>query len=133
LYIYDNTSLSTCEVESVCDYLGGATGNIVIQNNASGCNSQAEVEEACETGWVPDINFESTFSIYPNPARKELSISSKNGVIINEINIYNQLGQIVLHQEPIKNTIDVSSLNQGMYVVELVSNEFKIRKKLIIK
>ena len=49
LYIYDNISLSTCEVERVCDYLDGSAGNIVIQNNASGCNSPEEVEDACWT------------------------------------------------------------------------------------
>ena len=49
LYIYDNGSLSTCEVQSVCDYLAIPNGTISIAQNAPGCNSPEEVEEACET------------------------------------------------------------------------------------
>ncbi|MCK4639175.1 MAG: T9SS type A sorting domain-containing protein [Bacteroidales bacterium] len=133
LYIIDNSLLSTCDVKSVCDYLVDPNGNISIYNNAIGCNSQEEVEEACGVGWVPKINFESTFSIYPNPAKKELFISSKNGIFIKEVNIYNQVGQIVLHKKRITRTIDVSKLHQGMYIIELVLNESKIREKLIIR
>ena len=47
LQIMFNYSLSSCEVESICDYLVIPNGNIYIYNNAPGCNSQQEVEEAC--------------------------------------------------------------------------------------
>jgi hypothetical protein len=133
LSIYNNISLSTCEVKSVCNYLASPNGAIDIHDNAAGCNTQEEVVEACDAAGVPDINTKSIFSIYPNPAKKELFISSKNGVFIKEVNIYNQIGQKVLHENRITNMIDVSMLQQGMYVIELISNESKIREKLIIK
>ena len=132
LFITDNSSLSTCEVQSVCDYLASPNGVIDIHDNATGCNSQTEVEKACAS-WVPNINSESEFSIYPNPARKEICISVKNGTIIKEVNIYNQIGQKVLNETRITNTINVSKLRQGMYIIELVSGELKIREKLIIR
>ncbi len=133
LYITDNSSLSTCEVQSICDYLVSPNGVTYIHYNATGCNSQAEVEEACESLWIPNINVESEFSIYPNPAEKEIFISVKNGIIINEVNIYNQIGQKVLHKKPITHSIDVSKLRQGMYIVELITNYLRIREKLIIR
>lgn len=71
--------------------------------------------------------------IYPNPANNELHISIKNEAIINEINIYNQIGQKVLFVKPETNTVDVSTLRSGIYFIELISNEFIIREKLIIK
>ncbi|MCD4747236.1 MAG: T9SS type A sorting domain-containing protein, partial [Bacteroidales bacterium] len=132
LYIYCNISLSTCEVESICNYLTSPNGVIEILENASGCNSPDEVEAACEVG-VTNINFESEFSIYPNPTEKELFISVRNGAIINEVNIYNRIAQKVLHEHRITNTIDVSMLKQGMYIIELVTNKSKIREKLIIR
>ncbi len=49
LYIYNNPLLSNCEIASICEYLLSPNGAVNIYNNASGCNSQAEVEEACET------------------------------------------------------------------------------------
>ena len=79
------------------------------------------------------INSEPEYSMHPNPAEKELFISGKNGAIIKEVNIYNQTGQKVLHGKPINNPIDISMLRQGMYIIELVSDESKIREKLIIR
>jgi hypothetical protein len=133
LFITDNSSLSTCEVQSICDYLTNPNGVIEIHDNDTGCNSQIEVEEACESVWVPNINVESEFLIYPNPANKELFISGKNGTIIKEVTIFNQIGQKVLHKKRITNTIDVSKLRQGMYIIELITNDFRIREKLIIR
>ncbi|MBE9484377.1 MAG: T9SS type A sorting domain-containing protein [Bacteroidetes bacterium] len=133
LTIAHNLSLTTCEVQSVCDYLDNPTGSTSILSNASGCGDQAEVEYACTLVGIADINLESEFSIYPNPADKNLFISSENGMIIDEVRIYNQIGQEVLHENQNTNKLDISMLQQGMYVVVLVSNNLNIRKKLIIR
>jgi len=128
-----NNSLNTCEVQSVCDYLASPTGTIYISGNATGCNSQIEVEEACATVTVNDLNFNDYFSLYPNPAKDILTISCKNGTTIEEVVIYNQTGQIVFEGGLSNNTIDVSGLRQGMYIVELVSKDWKVWKKLIVE
>jgi len=49
LIIKDNLNLATCEVMSMCDYLVSPNGTVEIENNAFGCNSPEEVEEACVT------------------------------------------------------------------------------------
>ena len=131
LSIYNNISLSTCEVQSVCNYLASPQGAIDIHDNATGCNSKEEVVAVCTEG-VPEIS-NSEFTIYPNPAKKEIFLLSKNGAIIKEVNIYNQTGQKVFHENQIANAIDVSMLPQGMYIIELVSDQWKVRRKLIIK
>ncbi len=128
-----NPSLSTCEVQSICDYIADPMGIITINNNAVGCTNLNQVQQACEAIWVPEINFEPAISIYPNPAEKELSISGRNGAIIKEVNIYNQTGQRVLHENRLTGAIDISMLRQGMYIIEVVTNESKIKEKLIIK
>jgi hypothetical protein len=104
-------------------------GSIVIHNNAPGCNSQAEVEAACVWIGIPDVNFESEFSIYPNPAKDNLIISCTNGATIEEVVIYNQTGQKVFVKERINNSIDVSSLPPGLYFIHLqLGDQIKIRK-----
>ncbi|MBC8321803.1 MAG: T9SS type A sorting domain-containing protein [Bacteroidetes bacterium] len=133
LFIGVNDSLSTCEVQSVCYYLTAPNGTIEISDNASGCNSQAEVEEACLIIGSSDIDVGTEYSIYPNPAIKEIFITRINKIHVKDVNIYNQIGQLVLHKELINNSIDVSSLKQGIYVIELVTNDLKFREKLIIK
>ncbi|MCD4664154.1 MAG: T9SS type A sorting domain-containing protein, partial [Bacteroidales bacterium] len=61
-----NFSLSDCAVQSICDYLASPNGTVVINNNAPGCNSQQEVEDACWTS-VDENSFENIFFISPNP------------------------------------------------------------------
>ena len=131
--IYGNDSLSTCEVHSVCDYLLAPYGYGNIYDNAPGCNSQSEVEEACETIGIRDRIPDYKFSIYPNPATDKLHITNTNGLKIETVTIYNQLGQMVLHKNEIKESINISTLGHGMYIIELTSNELKIRRKLIIE
>jgi len=132
LQIDGNNSLSTCEVQSICDYLSSPGGTISIHNNTLGCNSQAEVEDACFSA-VESIISEDKFSVFPNPTNKSLTISIKNGEILNKVFIYNQMGQKVQEFKPINNTIDISKLQQGMYILEVVFRQWRIRKKVIIQ
>ena len=77
--------------DAICNYLASPNGTIDIHYNATGCNTQQEVEDACDAIWgITDINMESEVIIYPNPAKEEIFISIKNGVIISQINICNQ-------------------------------------------
>jgi len=132
LKIVDNDLLAECDVESICNYLANPSGSVVIESNATGCNTQEEVYIACGLG-VPSIDIESEISIYPNPANDKLSFSSEPGFRIDEVTIYNQIGQKVIHREGSINTIDVSNLEKGMYIGEVVSNGLKFRMKLIIR
>ena len=131
LYITVNNSLSMCEVQSVCDYLVSPNGTIEIFNNAPGCDSQEEVEEACEGVSVENLNPDG-ISIFPNPANRQLTIFS-NDRTIEEVIIYNQTGQKVLYEKGSVSTIDISNLQSGMYIVEVVSGQKSIREKLMIE
>ena len=53
LSIYYNLSLSECDVQSICDYLASPNGTIEIYSNASGCNSEEEIEIACLSSCLP--------------------------------------------------------------------------------
>jgi len=133
LIISNNDSLFSCEVESICNYLANPNGAIEIKGNATGCNSQEEVEEACDTLSVKFINFDSEISIFPNPGKNLLIISTPNGATILEVLIYNHLGQKVQQWKPVNNTLDMSKLQQGLYIIELVTEQVNIRKKLLVE
>lgn len=124
LHIHDNYLLSTCEVESVCAYLASPNGGITISENATGCNSPEEVQDSCIANSV-HINeqvIDDIVMFYPNPCNRELNISAE-GYIIDEISIYNKLGQRVIHEVKTNNTIDVSWLPEGMYFAVMRSKE----------
>ncbi len=48
-----NNILSDCDVQSICEYLASPNGTIEIHDNATGCNSQEEVQEACSQSCLP--------------------------------------------------------------------------------
>ena len=71
--------------------------------------------------------------LFPNPATHTFEIINNTKSVIDRIRIYNITGQVVLNKQFLTNILDVSYLQSGMYIVELVANEFVIRKKLIIE
>jgi len=132
LTISNNVALSDCNVQSICNYLTGSTASVTINDNLTGCNSRSEVESVCSVG-VGEQRPEPEFRIYPNPADQVLFITSRNGISIQEIIIRNQLGQVVLRQAETHGMIDVSTLPQGMYIIEIVSAKSGTRQKLMIE
>ena len=73
-----------------------------------------------------------SLEIFPNPANRQVTIFCKDGTTIEEVIIYNITGQIVHQEKPVNNIIDISELQPGMYIIEVISGERKIRKKLMI-
>lgn len=129
--IRNNPAISSCDVEFLCKYLGDPLGNVVIENNSTGCNSGDEVIESCALV-IEDYKRKPHFTIYPNPATNTLTISGNDPGKI-ECLIYNQLGQVMLVETITDNEIDLSGLDQGLYIVELTSDRIKERNKLIIR
>jgi len=132
LNIKHNISLSVCEVKSVCDYLASPGGIITIDTNAIGCNTQLEVETACATVSVENTNYDEKIEIFPNPATNTLSISNNSRYIVREIIIYDLCGQKVLQVKPLNDVIDVSKLQHGMYIIEVISKDSRIREKILM-
>ena len=132
LEIYNNQLLSACDVKSICDYLGNPGGNIQINTNASGCSSQLEVEEACALG-VDDNDYGIVFTIYPNPAFDIINIESIKGIVIEDIRLFNLLGQEIDIKEIEDGKIDISDVENGIYFIELTTKSTTSVSKLIVK
>ena len=71
--------------------------------------------------------------MFPNPATSFITINIKEGIAIEEAIIYNHLGQKALVAVPVNNTVDVSKLKPGIYMVEVVTKENHARQKLVVK
>jgi hypothetical protein len=131
LYIWDNTSLSTCEVQSVCNYLATPGGYITIGYNAPGCNSPAEVEAACQVGIesIPEIN---TFNMYPNPSSTSITIETSSVPPTSQLSILNLNGQQLIHRSLTqqKTVVDISNLPCGVHIIKLQSDKGLVMKKL---
>ena len=133
LGIYYNSSLSECETEAICNYLQDPNGEVDIFDNASGCNSQGEVEQACEAQSVAVKDIATNGLVYPNPAGKRLCINRELIPDCREVRIYNRLGCHVGGSERCCDVLDISFLEPGMYVVELLTNSRSFRTKICVR
>lgn len=101
-------------------YFKHGTSN-AIQNQAFFDNYKVVMDPTLSTN---SFDFVST-SLYPNPAKNQLTISSKKS--FNAIEIVNLLGQkvkdIANKQGETTLTLDLSDLQNGTYIVKLNSNE----------
>jgi hypothetical protein len=134
LAIHNNQLLSECEILSVCDYLNHSIETAEISGNAEGCNTPEQVLDSCEAnaGNIDWQYLKEYLNLYPNPANQVLNISAE-GVAIYEVVIYTLTGQKVSAIRPKSETIDISTLQTGMYIVEVMVEGTKIRQKLLVQ
>jgi len=78
-----------------------------------------------------DFDFGTYFTLYPNPAKDVLNIQTKQGLAINSIEIYNQLGQIVMAVTNAVNAIDVANLASGTYFVKINTQKGSANVKFV--
>jgi len=131
LTIEENYLLSYCNLQNICDYLVSPNGTIEIYENAYGCNSQEEVEEACETVSIEDLLKENMFSISPNPCKGTASLKISNieqGMMICDLysiegfKIMRLLNKEVMAGEH-EIEVDLSELPAGVYVCVLKTSD----------
>jgi len=95
------------------------------------------VGRGCKVAWYKNshplgVN-ENTlldFLVYPSPTTGMLTIESKTP--ITEIEIYNQLGQLVLSNSN-QNEIDMSSVSQGVYFIKIIDENGNIGTQKVVK
>lgn len=130
LYILNNPLLSSCEVQSICNYLLEPGGIVEIQYNATGCNDFTEVEVTCSAiSCLPDgIVFNSQSQIdnfpldYPNcfEIMGDVQISGENISNLSGLNVLDGFwGNLV-----IENTI-LAEIN-GLENVVFIGGDFVI-------
>jgi aminopeptidase N len=125
---------------------GGQTANLVLNNTTNG---QVFIQNVPFTitgvQFDPEVHLISknsnatlaneTFSLeqaivlYPNPGRDELHFQMPADLAIEQVMIYNSLGQKILSTNRLD--INISSLSTGVHYVEIQTAEGTIHKKFI--
>jgi hypothetical protein len=110
-----------------------APGNYTLNvTNPGGCMDSDVINIGFLTTGITANENENDFSMYPNPAGDHLTVEAEK---INTVNIYDAEGRIVLSENAIDKTqidLNTSSLNNGYYIVEIIADGNRSRKKLII-
>ena len=83
----------------------------------------------------PDFDFNRYITIYPNPAATVVNLEVNGDIIIESLEVYNIVGQMVLTMPKANNTsaIDVASLAPGTYMLKVKSNKGTTNSKFIKK
>lgn len=71
--------------------------------------------------------------VYPNPAVQQVYIDVPANVKVNNATLYDATGRSVMKWQKTINTIDVTSLVKGVYILELQTDKYTSRKQLVIK
>jgi hypothetical protein len=69
--------------------------------------------------------------MFPNPTKNSLQFS-KNSNEQLDIQIFDVLGKSVLRMDNVRNEVNVSELNSGLYFVHMSLGNQKATKKLLI-
>jgi hypothetical protein len=72
----------------------------------------------------------NAITIYPNPVKDNLNIVINGSVAGKEIELYDQLGRLVLYSDT-TNNIDVSTLKSGIYILQIKTDRGIAQKKLV--
>ena len=108
-----------------------------ISGATSSTSASVKVNNAVVTG-ITDLNFDAGFNIYPNPAKNSFNVNLQNSNKANcKIEIVNSVGALVQtidlgSNSDISNTISISHLASGMYMIKTtLGNQLSTRKLIV--
>ena len=103
-----------------------AAGNVYVADT-----SNHKIRKITQQLGVAQNEVVSKITIAPNPVKETLTIKTNQDVLINNVSIYNTLGQLVQIITNPNETIDVSGLNTGSYFIKIVSDKGTASGKFI--
>ncbi|MFP4846556.1 T9SS type A sorting domain-containing protein [Winogradskyella sp. PE311] len=102
--------------------LGSGTTNAYAQNDPSANSIQFSTLSIDDS-----FAFDNSISIYPNPSKNIVTINTK--LDINAVELYDITGKLIgKHQN---NTLDISHLDSGIYLIKINVDNTTITKRLI--
>ncbi|MCX6232173.1 MAG: T9SS type A sorting domain-containing protein [Bacteroidetes bacterium] len=127
-------------------FISTATSNVLnisqsghyylMAENAMGCKLKSMSKHIIITN-ITNNTLQSYFNLYPNPAKSTINIDfTKENAFPLRINIFNINAQLVKNikiNDTVNTTIDVSDLEKGLYLIEMIGNKgiLEIKKLLI--
>jgi len=110
-------------VDMYCDSIGK---NGVIFNKAGGFI--INITSPNTTG-INNINLNSEINIYPNPTSNQLTIDTE--LNISEVKIIDITSKVIMTTKENINTINVADLSNGIYFINLITEERIITRKFV--
>jgi len=133
-YNGDGGLADTSELNSPRGIALDSCGNLYIVDNGNHRIRKVTFNPACSPESVNELNNTSSISIYPNPAKEQLTITGNKDV--KYITILNTLGQVLVEQNSYnsdKAVINVSNLGSGVYFIKVSDKNGNVATKRFVK
>jgi hypothetical protein len=105
--------------------IGEIVINPVTQNQSSSglIGILSQVNQQLE---VSEFELSENIVVYPNPTESSLSFKSKTDLTNEKVSVYSTNGQLLVEKNiNSNNTIDLSELSTGIYLIQLSSDKSK--------
>lgn len=113
-----------------CIFVDDANYSTTNWTNLDAASTFVEDEAGCMA--LSDENFAfTTFNMYPNPVKNHINISSN--LPLTKIEVYSVLGTKVFETFENKQTLNVSHLNSGVYILKASAESAEKTAKFIIE
>ena len=124
--------------------LYGSTDHFYIE----GCTDEYAYRQAATDNQGKDVQKPSNtisntangvqeFKVYPNPAQNVITIETVQDVAITKASLYSIDGKLILQTVPNDNTetntIDISSVSKGIYVLSVETNDGRVTSAKVVK
>ncbi|WP_420574830.1 T9SS type A sorting domain-containing protein [Kordia sp.] len=138
VYILENNSALATTITALKSFMqadmidnGMAEFVNVVDPNAAAVSGMSSFNLA--TLSVEEENELSGLSLYPNPAKDIVKLQVPSGITDIQIVVFDNAGKQIPMQLSSENTIDVSNIASGLYLINITSNDVKTTKKLIVE
>lgn len=120
--VLENTTATSYVIENAVGYQGVE----VVALYADGRQSVSVIERVGESLTENEI----VLGIYPNPVDNNLYLNTTENV--KEVSIYNILGVSVYQNNDFSgSSVDVSNLNEGVYIIRITTDNGRVTKRFI--
>ncbi|HSD14282.1 MAG TPA: T9SS type A sorting domain-containing protein [Flavobacterium sp.] len=105
-------------------------GGLFTSYNEIGRNRVARLHGSSNLGLEDDTEYQDV-KIYPNPVQDVLNINLSENLFVISYEIYDLLGKKVLFGGEIENSIKMSGLERGVYILRIQTNQGTLTKKIV--
>jgi hypothetical protein len=117
-----------------CIFVDNATYCSANWVNVDDTSTFVETQAACDALAVEEFQpLSDCVQLFPNPTSNIVYINNPEQIIISNIKVFNSLGQQTLNSINSNNTIDLSILDSGLYIIQIIDNQGNIASFRISK
>lgn len=125
----DGTTAASIATNGVLTAIeNGVVTVIATANDGSDVTGSTEITITNQSSGIEDQSKE-TVSIFPNPANNQITL--RTSAIIKSIEVIDLTGKAIMDIPMNKNSIDVSSLNRGIYIIKAYAESGVITSRFV--